>query len=184
MTVSIHDVRREDLDAITEMERVSFSDPWTRGMFASHLTTADGNIFLVADDNGRIVGYAMSRTVIDESELLNIAVTAERRGQGIGTELLNAVIERCRRAGAFDMWLEVRTSNTGARALYASHGFVAVGLRKRYYHSPREDAIVLRTDLRMPARNDSVTNPVFGFTAERVERILSPATHFPRQETK
>lgn len=184
MTIRVREARRADLGAVIAIERVSFSDPWTNGMFGVHLVSRDGNTFLVAEDDERIVGYTIAQTVREESELLNIAVDPARRNCGVGALLLDAAMERCSRGGGRDMWLEVRASNAGARTLYDARGFVPVAVRKRYYHAPQEDAIVLRAELRATARNETVTGPGLGLNAERVDSILSPATHFPRQETK
>jgi len=181
---SVRGATRADLGAIVAIERASFTDAWTRGMFASSLAAGAGNIFLVADDGGDVAGYAMAQSVHDESELLNIAVSPDRRHRGIGSLLLDAIIDRCRGLGALEMWLEVRASNAGARTLYETRGFVAVGVRKRYYEAPREDAIVLRADIRTLARDETVPAPEPGLTAGRADSILSPASHFPRQETR
>jgi [ribosomal protein S18]-alanine N-acetyltransferase len=178
----VRDAVRADLGAIVAIERACFSDPWTRGMFAPHLDAGNGSAFVVAEDRGTVIGYAMTLTVTDEAELLNIAVDVDRRGSGIGALLLDEVMRRARAAGALDMWLEVRASNTAARTLYDSRGFVAVGVRKRYYHAPREDAIVLQADLRVG--KELVPEPAAGLSAGRDDSILSPARHFPRQETK
>jgi [ribosomal protein S18]-alanine N-acetyltransferase len=184
MPLCIREAARADLNGIVAIERASFSDAWTRGMFASSMAAGAGNIFLVAEDDAHVAGYAMAQSVRDESELLNIAVSPERRHRGIGSMLLDAIIDRCRRSGALEMWLEVRASNAGARTLYETRGFVAVGVRKRYYDAPREDAIVLRADFRGLARDETVTVPEPGLTAGRADSILSPASHFPRQETR
>jgi [ribosomal protein S18]-alanine N-acetyltransferase len=178
MTVAIRTAQRADLVAIAAIERASFGDPWTRSMFSVHLDSGRGDVFLVATDDAHIVGYAITRIAGAESELLNIAVGAERRTQGIGAILLDAAMEHTARSGASEMWLEVRESNAAARRLYDTRGFVAVGVRKRYYHAPREDALVLRADLRAAARGESrssiasasrigksVTPPSLGFTA-------------------
>lgn len=182
--VTVRDATRADIAGIVAIERASFSDAWTRGMFASSLAAGAGNIFLVADDDGDVAGYTMARSVQDESELLNIAVSPGRRHCGIGSLLLDTIIDRCRRLGALEMWLEVRASNAGARTLYETRGFVAVGVRKRYYDTPKEDAIVLRADFRTLVRDETVTAPDPGLTAGRADSILSPASHFPRQETR
>lgn len=184
MTLDIRGARRDDLEVVVEIERVSFGDPWTRGMFSTHLAHRHGNDFLVADDDSSVVGYAISRTVVDESELLNIAVDPARRNQSIGARLLDAMMERCESRGAADMWLEVRASNAGARKLYTGRGFVAVGVRKSYYQAPREDAIVLRADLRAFVGNKKITEAALGFSAEALDPIPSPARHIHRQETK
>jgi ribosomal-protein-alanine N-acetyltransferase len=184
MTVIIREAGATDLPDVLGIERVSFNDPWTVGMFAAHLPPRVGAQFLVAEKSRAIVGFALSQTVMDESELLNIAVDPSARKVGIGAELLDAMMVRCTKAGAATMWLEVRASNASARGLYESRGFVSAGLRKRYYQSPREDAIVLRAELGLAVRNESVTEPVRGLVTDRDERILSTASHLPRQEIK
>ena len=184
MSATIREARRADLAAIGAIERASFGDPWSRRRFEAHLVANGGNAFLVAEDGDRIVGYAITQTVRDESELLNIAVDPASRKQGMGALLLDAAIERCGSAGALEMWLEVRESNAGARSLYDARGFAAVGVRKRYYHAPREDAIVLRAPIGIGARNEMVTRADRGLTAGSVDSILSTASHHPRQETK
>jgi len=183
MTATVRPAQRSDLGAVVAIERASFGDPWTRGMFGTHLTS-DGNNFLVADEAGSVVGYAIAVVVSEESELLNIAVDPDHRGHGLGALLLDAAMDLCRGSGATEMWLEVRASNAGARMLYDSRGFAEMGVRKRYYHAPREDAIVLRSDLRSAVRNKTVTEAVTGFPPEARDGILSSASHFPRQENQ
>lgn len=182
--VTVREAARGDISAIVAIERASFSDAWTAGMFGSHLLRGAGNTFLVAMDDSMLAGYAIAQTVSDESELLNIAVDPARRNRGIGALLLDGVMDCCRTAGAAEIWLEVRASNAAARTLYDTRGFSAVGVRKRYYHAPREDAIVLRADFLATARNRTVTRADLSLTAEPVDSIISPASLFPRQETK
>jgi ribosomal-protein-alanine N-acetyltransferase len=141
-----------DLRAVAAIERAVFPDPWSHGMFVAHLRYAPPEMFLVAEDaTGEVIGYALTRTVIDEAELLNIAVAPGARRRGTGVRLLRAAMETCRAHGAEVMLLEVRESNVAARTLYERHGFVPVGRRVGYYHSPREDAIVMRAPLVDPA---------------------------------
>jgi [ribosomal protein S18]-alanine N-acetyltransferase len=184
VTAAVRPAQRSDLGAVVAIERASFGDPWTRGMFGTHLTSDGGNNFLVAEEAGSVVGYAIAVVVSEESELLNIAVDPDRRGRGFGALLLDAAMDLCRRSGATEMWLEVRASNAGARTLYDSRGFAEMGVRKRYYHAPREDAIVLRSDLRSVVRNKTVTEAVTGFLPDARDGILSSASHFPRQENQ
>ena len=150
----VRDAVRGDLKAIVAIERISFSDAWTTAMFGVHLQQDAGNVFLVAVGGAAVEGYAITRTVGDESELLNIAVSPDRRGCGVGAALLDAVMTRCHHEGAAEMWLEVRESNVSAQSLYVSRGFATMGRRRRYYHSPREDAILLRADLATDRRAD------------------------------
>jgi [ribosomal protein S18]-alanine N-acetyltransferase len=184
VTAAVRPAQRSDLGAVVAIERASFGDPWTRGMFGTHLTSDGGNNFLVAEEAGSVVGYAIAVVVSEESELLNIAVDPDRRGRGFGALLLDAAMDLCRGSGATEMWLEVRASNAGARTLYDSRGFAEMGVRKRYYHAPREDAIVLRSDLRSVVRNKTVTEAVTGFLPDARDGILSSASHFPRQENQ
>jgi len=98
---------------------------------------------LVEETQGSIFGFIALRIVATEGELLNLAVAPERRQRGVGRELLDAALERARKSGAQRIFLEVRVSNIGARALYASLGFAGDGRRSNYYSDPIEDALVL-----------------------------------------
>ena len=109
------------------------------------MTHAPPAIFLVAEDSaGAVGGYVIALTVLDESEILNIAVAAELRGRGIGGIMLDAVLAQVRERGAVAVYLEVRESNESARRLYASRGFSELSRRKNYYRKPSEDALVLQ----------------------------------------
>lgn len=137
-----------DLRAVASIERAVFPDPWSHGMFVAHLRYGPPEMFLIAEDaSGEVVGYALVRTVVDEAELLNIAVSPSARRRGVGIRLLRAAMQICRERGAEWMLLEVRETNVAARTLYERHGFHPVGRRTGYYHSPREDAIVMRAPL-------------------------------------
>jgi len=146
-TVHLRDATVHDLDAIVEIEHTSFGDPWTREMFTAHVAQRPIDIFLVAEHEHEIVGFAIAFVVADESELLDLAVRPDRRGLGIGTALLDAVCVRCTVRGATMIALDVRESNHPARALYASRGFAVTGRRRRYYQTPTEDALVLTANL-------------------------------------
>lgn len=134
-----------DVGAIADLEKMAFSDPWSVAEF-SKVVTSHWTIFLVAVESGRseIAGYVVISTVIDESEVLNLAVAPSYRGTGLGGMLLDAGLANALEAGAGSVFLEVRESNVAARALYASRGFGEISRRKRYYGNPVEDALVLR----------------------------------------
>jgi ribosomal-protein-alanine N-acetyltransferase len=135
-----------DLARVLEIERSSFSDPWSLSAFRSVLEEDRLN-FHVALSEEVIVGYAVSWCVMDEAELANLAVMPVLRGQRIGAALLDRAMTDARQVGCAVMHLEVRESNTAARALYQSRGFGMVGRRKRYYRAPVEDALILRARL-------------------------------------
>jgi ribosomal-protein-alanine N-acetyltransferase len=184
MTVDVRDATRADLPQVVAIERVSFGDAWSGAMFASHVASSDGDVFLVATEGDEVAGYAITRLVGHESELLNIAVDPAGRRRGVGALLLDAAMDRCRSSGGSEMWLEVRASNAAARTLYETRGFAAIGVRKRYYQAPREDAIVLRAALSTSPRVETVTAADPSLTADSADPILSSASHLPRQETK
>ncbi len=179
----------DDLSAVLSIERVSFGDAWSRGMFTWHLRQPSTDLFVVACEAAQaveapVVGYAIARVVDSESELFNIAVHPTRRGEGIGSILLDATMHWCASTGAAEMWLEVRASNEDAFRLYASRGFVAMGQRKGYYNSPREDALVLRGELgEMPAGSKTIHRADAGLLGRSGDPILSSASQPTRQET-
>jgi ribosomal-protein-alanine N-acetyltransferase len=91
-------------------------------------------------------GMILSRVAADEAEILTLAVHPAQRRRGVGSALLRAAMERAAALGAISMFLEVAVTNSAARALYAPHGFVEAGLRRRYY-SDGTDALILRSTL-------------------------------------
>jgi [ribosomal protein S18]-alanine N-acetyltransferase len=97
----------------------------------------------VAEQDGKVVGMAAARAAAGEAELLNLAVLPEERGRGWGRALVQACIDELRPVGVASLFLEVRESNSVARAFYGALGFVGSGRRRSYYQSPPEDALVL-----------------------------------------
>lgn len=138
----IREMRESDLDRVTEIEKESFSTPWSRGSFRNLLARRDTELW-VAEAEGEVVGYAVAWYVLGEAELGNVAVAGGWRRRGIGSRLLRWAVERSRARGTRRLYLEVRESNEGAQELYERHGFVQIGLRRRYYRSPVEDAKVM-----------------------------------------
>lgn len=136
-------LRESDLGPVMEIEFDSFSTPWRENTFRGLMRRADTDLF-VAEEGGRVVGYAACWTVIDQSELGNVAVARDARGRGLGGALVDAVVERVRERGARELFLEVRESNLGAQAVYRERGFTVLSRRRAYYSSPTEDALVMR----------------------------------------
>ncbi len=145
-TYCIRPLCEADLPRVMAIENASFSTPWKEATFRSLLRRTDCDLF-VAEADGRVDGYAVAWTVIDQSELGNVAVSDEVRGRGVGGALVDAVIDRIRERGAHECFLEVRESNVTAQAVYRDRGFTVVGRRTRYYASPTEDALVMRLRL-------------------------------------
>jgi len=140
---TIRPMREADLPRVLEIEVVCFSVPWKEATFLSLLRRTDSDLY-VAEDRGGIIGYTACWTVIDQSELGNVAVAPGARGRGAGGALVDTVVERVRERGARELFLEVRESNLGAQALYRERGFVVVSRRRSYYAHPTEDALVMR----------------------------------------
>lgn len=118
--------------------------PWTAAEFAALL--ADPAIFWVTTESG----FALGRAVLDEAEVLTIAVAPAARRQGRGARLMADWLTAARARGAARAFLEVAADNTPAQALYAAQGFAPAGRRKGYYHRPdgqRVDALVLAKTL-------------------------------------
>jgi ribosomal-protein-alanine N-acetyltransferase len=144
-------MRPADLAEVMLIERRSFTAPWEESTFRG-LMRRPSAALLIADVEGEVAGYSVMWFAADEGELGNMAVLPELRGQGLGLRLLRESIAISSRRGARSLYLEVRETNEGARALYESVGFSVVGVRKEYYTEPVEDAIVMRLDLQDAVR--------------------------------
>ena len=132
----------EDLDQVMEIEDKVFPDPWTKEGFFTFLIRKD-SMFLVVEEKGKIIGYLGSLMVLDESDILNIAVTPERQKEGIGRFMLESLFRLSYGCGIRFVHLEVRESNETAIRLYERCGFQRDGLRKDYYTEPRENAVLM-----------------------------------------
>lgn len=142
-------MERRDVGVVAEIESTVFSTPWSAATFEQLLDRSDAEL-LVMEKQGEIVAYAVLWCVLEQGELANLAVVDGWRGAGLGTRLLDAVIERARRRDVRTLFLEVRESNERAARLYAARDFEEVGRRTNYYDSPREDARVLMKKLNPP----------------------------------
>jgi ribosomal-protein-alanine N-acetyltransferase len=144
----------DDLDSVmTIMDSAfgqRFGEAWTRSQLAGILPMAGVRLMLARDaERGPLIGFLLSRTVIDESELLLIAVVPDRHRRGVGRRLLDDFLDRARNDTASRVHLEVRDGNS-ALSLYRTAGFSPVGRRRNYYHSrdgERFDAITLSRQL-------------------------------------
>ncbi|MGB5103134.1 MAG: ribosomal protein S18-alanine N-acetyltransferase [Steroidobacteraceae bacterium] len=136
-----------DVPAVGAVERASYPFPWSEGIFRDCLRV--GYLCRVAEVEGSVVAYGVVAMGAGDAHILNLCVSNELRGRGIGRQMLMLLLERARQAGMKETFLEVRPSNLLAIALYQSVGFMQVGLRKGYYQAEagREDALVLRLDL-------------------------------------
>ena len=130
---------------IAQLERECFADPWSQQSIASELHNPL-SLWLVAQEGQTLLGYVGSQTCLDETDMMNIAVSPASRRQGVARALIEALVSALRERGSKQLTLEVRASNGPARQLYESLGFLQVGLRKNYYRNPKEDALILRKE--------------------------------------
>ena len=163
----VREMAVEDLEAVARLEGELFgAEAWSRDLLAaelkaSHGPRADRRYVVVesdaADRDGgvgldgpRLLGYAglYHAGGLSGADLLTIATIPSARGRGIASVMLIELVSTAREVGCPDVLLEVRQSNGAAQRLYARHGFVPIGRRRRYYQAPPEDAVVMRLTLR------------------------------------
>lgn len=142
----IRSMVERDVERVAELEAHAFGSPWEAATFR-RLLGRSGAELLVVEVSGELVGYAVLWCILDQGELANIAVDPAWQRRGLGSRLLERVLERAREREVSDLFLEVRKSNAVARELYRRRGFLQIGTRRNYYESPREDACVLRLEL-------------------------------------
>jgi ribosomal-protein-alanine N-acetyltransferase len=148
LVYTIRPMELGDLDQVMEIERESFSEPWSRGCFEHEILLLDASELTVAASKDEILGYTVAWFLEDEVHLANVAVCTGFRGRGVGRTLVEAVMSRAVQSRAKRVVLEVRRSNSEAQRLYETLGFVPVGVRKNYYTKDKEDAILMTCNLR------------------------------------
>jgi len=134
----------EDLDGVLALEEASFNNPTSREWYEGELKRPEVCfIYVLRTPDKPVAGFCAFWLVIDQAHINNLAVLPELRGQGLGTQLLEAVIAEALHLGAILLTLEVRQSNEPALRLYEKAGFYREGVRKNYYTNPIEDALIL-----------------------------------------
>ena len=128
-----------DIEEIAELEKEIFPDAWNEGSITEHVKKK-----CVAVCGENVLGYCIFMNAADEGEILRIAVNERERKCGIGKKLLDFSLKEMENRGAKTVFLEVRSSNQGAIALYEKSGFKAQGVRKKYYKDNNEDAIIYK----------------------------------------
>lgn len=146
-TLLVRPMRDLDVPTVIGIERAAYAFPWTEGIFRDCLRA--GYLCRVAEFDGTVVGYAILSVGAGEAHVLNVCVASEFRCRGLGRRLLEHLFDLSRAAGAQELFLEVRPSNTTAIRLYQSLGLEQVGMRRGYYQAEggREDAVVMRLRL-------------------------------------
>jgi ribosomal-protein-alanine N-acetyltransferase len=140
--IEIREMQVNDIPEILKIERVSFSTPWSETAFF-HEVHKSYALSKVAISKKIIIGYICVNRIFDECHILNIAAHPDFRRRGIGTVLLEEALNELKGKGCRFFYLEVRASNVGAKKFYERFGFRVVGLRRKYYVSPVEDAALM-----------------------------------------
>ena len=130
----------EDVPQVHEIELNTFHTPWSYQNFVDEMTTNKCARYIVAEEDGKVLGYAGAWLIFDEGHITNIAVDESVRGKGIGAGVTKALMQYAANLGVQYMTLEVRRSNIVAQNLYKKMGFIELGVRKRYYEDNGEDA--------------------------------------------
>ena len=143
----IREMRLEDVPQVAAIERLCFSAPWNENMIISSWESRL-SCWLIAEIDGCVAGYVGSEAVLDSADMMNIAVAPEYRKRGIAEALIKALVEHLQQRDILFLLLEVRVSNAPAIALYNKLCFEQVGRRPKYYTNPREDALILRKELK------------------------------------
>ena len=136
-----------DLEGVLAVEAESFTNPWTREMYAWELQNRTVcHVYVVRTEDCPVAGFCAFWLVFDEIHINNVAIRPRLRGQGLGTALMRHVLAEARRLGARRATLEVRASNADALRLYERLGFYVAASRRHYYSHPVEDALILWRD--------------------------------------
>jgi [ribosomal protein S18]-alanine N-acetyltransferase len=153
--IAITRMSEHDLLEVVEIEEKSGLSRWGWAAYYAELQSSNRDLMLIARltrasiiESGPIAGYIVARETAGELHINNVAVRAEFRRRGIGGALLERVLQEARRREAKAAFLEVRSGNRAAQALYVKNGFRPIATRADYYSEPREDAVVMTLDLR------------------------------------
>ncbi len=142
--VLIRKARASDVDAMYEIGTLCFTDAWRKETVAHDLKENHTSWYIVAEINGRVVGYGCFWFVVDEGQLVQIGVHPDFRRQKLGETLLQRGLEEAKKRHMATLFLEVRVSNISAQAMYEKFDFQNLGLRKKVYELPVEDGYVMQ----------------------------------------
>lgn len=146
LKVDILEAEAAHIKQIAEIEKECIPDGWSEKTFEEALGN-DGSLIFAAVCGGFTVGFLNGSYVLDEAELLNIAVSEDRRKNGIAGGLIERFESKLSEIGVKTVYLEVRESNAPARRFYEKYGYIQNGLRKNYYRNPTENAILMYKNL-------------------------------------
>jgi len=142
-SLKIVNASEEHIDDIVVVEKLSFKIPWSRQSITDEFMHNKSAVYFCALADGKAIGYAGMWLICDEGHITNIAVHPEFRRCGVGSALMEALLEEAKKRNLTALTLEVRKSNHAAQSVYRKYGFEEGGLRKAYYADNNEDAIIM-----------------------------------------
>ena len=146
MDIEIVSVKNEHIPYLVKIEEEAFSSPFKPKDFEEIIESNISDV-LVATQNGIPLGHISYTVIIDQCQIINVAVKSDMRGQGIGSLIMEHFIMKMREGGVDKVFLEVRASNLSAIGLYQKLGFFPVGVSKNHFSLPTEDAILMNLEL-------------------------------------
>lgn len=144
--IIIEEMNEADIDRFAEIDQKCFTVPWSRKAFEDEFKNSIA-VYFAARNDDECIGYAGFWNVSGEGDITNVAVVEEHRRSGVGSMLIEAVLEKAKQLNIDIMTLEVRQSNYKAQGLYKKYGFEVIGTRKRYYSDNNEDALIMTKQL-------------------------------------
>ena len=140
--IQIRPMERSDVERISRLEEETFSMPWSREAFLEMIEKEDARYY-VAEADGEVVGGCGVLMIAGEGDITNVVIDKKYRNQGIGTKMLQYLIEDGYQNGLTAFTLEVRVSNQNAIHVYEKLGFFSEGIRPNFYEKPTEDAMIM-----------------------------------------
>lgn len=149
--ISFRPMRKDDIDSVIGIDRLSFSMPWPESAYLHDLNENPAALLWVAEEHSpvtgnQVVGMIVLWLILDEAHIATLAVHPDHRGKGIGSRLLEIGLIEAFERGAREAMLEVRASNQAAQSLYKGYDFEVVNRRPRYYRNNNEDALLMNLD--------------------------------------
>jgi ribosomal-protein-alanine N-acetyltransferase len=140
--ILLRKMQATDIPEVIEIERMSFTSPWSENAFLKeiHKLYSLPRVAVLGD---KVIGYICANYIMDEGHIMNLAVHHNFRRRGIGTKLVEEVLDELKENDCRYIYLEVRFSNLRARNFYERFGFKVAGIRRNYYTSPIEDAALM-----------------------------------------
>ena len=136
----------EDIPQVACLEREAFSQPWSESGIRTYYDSGS-TLFIVAKHQEKVIGYGAVMRVLDEGNLISLIVDSSFRRMGIAGEILDILYDLSLQNGVMNIFLEVRSSNKAAIALYERDGFERIGIRRGFYEKPKEDALLYKKEL-------------------------------------